>query len=190
MAETHEGPSRTETDSMGPIEVAADRYWGAQTQRSLHHFTIGGDHMPSAVVRGMAVLKKAAALTNRDLDKLSSEHADLIRVIETSSFSPPSPDPAGIAWDPTEECYREFYLNNMGETGVQELRFVDDTRLVTTLARLQGGEPEATRGTVHLDDTGSIVKVSMDRMNAGNAPERAFLGEYKKLGKLAAPRQD
>ncbi|HEU5302743.1 MAG TPA: class II fumarate hydratase [Acidimicrobiia bacterium] len=78
MAETHEGPSRTETDSMGPIEVAADRYWGAQTQRSLHHFTIGGDHMPSAVVRGMAVLKKAAALTNRDLDKLSSEHADLI----------------------------------------------------------------------------------------------------------------
>ncbi|MFO7590935.1 MAG: class II fumarate hydratase [Acidimicrobiia bacterium] len=78
MAETHEGPSRTETDSMGPIEVAADRYWGAQTQRSLHHFTIGGDHMPSAVVRGMAVLKKAAALTNRDLGKLSSEHADLI----------------------------------------------------------------------------------------------------------------
>ena len=78
MAEAHEGPSRTETDSMGPIEVAADRYWGAQTQRSLHHFTIGGDHMPTAVIRGMAILKKAAALTNRDLGKMSSEHADLI----------------------------------------------------------------------------------------------------------------
>jgi len=78
MAEAHEGPSRTESDSMGPIEVAADRYWGAQTQRSLHHFTIGGDHMPGAVIRGMAILKKAAALTNRDLEKMSSEHADLI----------------------------------------------------------------------------------------------------------------
>ena len=78
MAEAYEGPSRTETDSMGPIEVATDRYWGAQTQRSLHHFTIGGDHMPTAVIRGMAILKKAAALTNRDLGKISSEHADLI----------------------------------------------------------------------------------------------------------------
>ena len=78
MAEAHTGPTRTETDSMGPIEVGADRYWGAQTQRSLHHFTIGGDHMPVAVVRGMAILKKAAALTNRDLAKLTPEHAALI----------------------------------------------------------------------------------------------------------------
>ena len=74
----HQGPTRTETDSMGPIEVDADRYWGAQTERSLHHFTIGGDRMPVAVVWGMAILKKAAALTNRDLGKLSDEHANLI----------------------------------------------------------------------------------------------------------------
>ena len=73
MAEAYEGPSRTESDSMGPIEVPADRYWGAQTQRSLHHFTIGGDHMPVAVIRGMAILKKAAALTNRDLGKDMAE---------------------------------------------------------------------------------------------------------------------
>jgi fumarate hydratase class II len=70
--------TRTETDSMGPIEVPAERYWGAQTQRSLHHFSIGGDHMPKPVVRGMAVLKKAAALTNRDLGKLADTEADLI----------------------------------------------------------------------------------------------------------------
>ncbi len=63
---------------MGPIEVPADRYWGAQTQRSLHHFSIGDDHMPEAVVRGMAVLKKAAALTNRDLGKMEGADADLI----------------------------------------------------------------------------------------------------------------
>ena len=69
---------RTETDSMGPIEVPAARYWGAQTQRSLHHFAIGDDHMPAPVIRGMAILKKAAALVNHDLGKLSAEHADLI----------------------------------------------------------------------------------------------------------------
>jgi fumarate hydratase, class II len=71
-------PTRTETDSMGPIEVPDHQYWGAQTQRSLHHFSIGDDRMPGAVIRGMAILKKAAALVNRDLDKLSAEEADLI----------------------------------------------------------------------------------------------------------------
>jgi fumarate hydratase class II len=70
--------TRTESDSMGPIEVGNDRYWGAQTQRSLHHFTVGDDRMPDAVIRSMAVLKKAAAGVNRDLGKLSDEYADLI----------------------------------------------------------------------------------------------------------------
>jgi fumarate hydratase class II len=70
--------TRVETDSMGPIDVPADRYWGAQTQRSLHHFSIGDDHMPVPVIRGMAILKKAAALTNRELGKLPDREADLI----------------------------------------------------------------------------------------------------------------
>src|SRR5437899_1378870 len=70
--------TRRETDSLGEVEVPADRYWGAQTQRSLHHFSIGGDRMPRAVIRGMAVLKKAAALTNRDLGKLPDDLTDLI----------------------------------------------------------------------------------------------------------------
>ncbi len=64
---------RVETDSMGPILVARDRYWGAQTERSLHHFSVANDHMPTAVIRAMAVLKKAAALVNRDLGKLPEE---------------------------------------------------------------------------------------------------------------------
>ncbi len=73
MAET-----RTESDSMGPIEVESHRYWGAQTQRSLHHFSVADDKMPGAVIRSMAVLKKAAALVNRDLGKLPDEYAQLI----------------------------------------------------------------------------------------------------------------
>jgi fumarate hydratase class II len=52
--------TRIETDSMGPIEVLADRYWGAQTQRSLHHFNIGCDRMPREMIRALGILKKAA----------------------------------------------------------------------------------------------------------------------------------
>jgi len=78
MSEDSGARTRTEADSMGPIEVDDDQYWGAQTQRSLHHFSIGDDRMPPAVIRGMAILKKAAALVNRDLDKLTDEQTDLI----------------------------------------------------------------------------------------------------------------
>src|SRR5438105_14740998 len=69
---------RTETDSMGPIEVPADVYWGAQTARSLVHFNIGRDTMPPELVRAFGVLKKAAALVNRDLGKLPEDKARLI----------------------------------------------------------------------------------------------------------------
>lgn len=70
--------TRIETDSMGPIEVAADRYWGAQTERSLHHFNIGDDRMPREMIRALGILKKAAALVNEDLGKLSHDKAKLI----------------------------------------------------------------------------------------------------------------
>src|SRR6267378_2093028 len=71
-------PTRTETDSMGAIDVPADKYWGAQTQRSLLHFDIGDDVMPREMIRALGVLKKAAALVNEDLGKLSSDKAKLI----------------------------------------------------------------------------------------------------------------
>jgi fumarate hydratase class II len=69
---------RIESDSMGQVEVPADRYWGAQTQRSIHHFSIGDDRMPVEVVHAFGLLKKSCALVNRDLGKLPSEKADLI----------------------------------------------------------------------------------------------------------------
>ena len=70
--------TRIETDSMGPIEVQADRYWGAQTERSLHHFNIGDDRMPREMIRALGILKKAAALVNEDLGKLPHDKAQLI----------------------------------------------------------------------------------------------------------------
>jgi len=70
--------TRTETDSMGAIEVPSERYWGAQTQRSLVHFAIGHDVMPREMICALGILKKAAALVNLDLKKLSVEKAQLI----------------------------------------------------------------------------------------------------------------
>ena len=93
---------RIETDSMGDISVAADRYWGAQTERSLHHFNIGGDIMPCEVTHAFGLLKKAAAFFDcvvlNDL-----EHGES----EVWAGKPPSKKPVkkssfGIAIKPIE----------------------------------------------------------------------------------------
>ena len=70
--------TRTETDTFGPIEVAADRYWGAQSQRSLGNFKIGWEKQPLPVVRALGIVKRAAAETNRDLGKLDPKLAETI----------------------------------------------------------------------------------------------------------------
>lgn len=70
--------TRTETDSMGAIAVESDRYWGAQTQRSLMYFAIGQDKMPTELIRAFGILKKAAAIVNQQLGKLPTEKASLI----------------------------------------------------------------------------------------------------------------
>ena len=72
--------TRIETDSMGGIAVESDKYWGAQTERSLHYFDIGFDVMPREMIRALGILKKAAAIVNHQLkpDKLTLDKTDLI----------------------------------------------------------------------------------------------------------------
>ena len=70
--------TRTETDSMGTIEVPSDRYWGAQTQRSLLYFAIGNDTMPRKMIRAIGILKQAAAIVNQELGQLPADKASLI----------------------------------------------------------------------------------------------------------------
>jgi fumarate hydratase class II len=72
------GNVRIESDSMGQVEVSADKYWGAQTQRSLQNFKIGGHRFPRSVIRAFGIVKKAAARTNEALGKLDPTKADLI----------------------------------------------------------------------------------------------------------------
>jgi fumarate hydratase class II len=70
--------TRTETDSFGPIDVPADRYWGAQTERSRRNFKIGDEPMPKPLIRAMAMVKKAAALTNLELGLIDKRLAEAI----------------------------------------------------------------------------------------------------------------
>ncbi|HET9902144.1 MAG TPA: class II fumarate hydratase [Xanthobacteraceae bacterium] len=69
---------RTETDTFGPIEVPADRYWGAQTQRSIENFPIGNERMPLAIIRALGIIKRAAAETNEALGLLDARRAKAI----------------------------------------------------------------------------------------------------------------
>ncbi len=77
---TADKTTRTESDTMGKLEVRADRYWGAQTQRSLHHFAIGGaeERFPRELIRAFGILKKASAIVNRDRGALTPEKAKAI----------------------------------------------------------------------------------------------------------------
>lgn len=70
--------TRSETDSFGALDVPSDKYWGAQTQRSLGNFKIGIETMPKSLIRALGIVKKAAALSNNDLDNLETEISDAI----------------------------------------------------------------------------------------------------------------
>ena len=70
--------TRTETDSFGPLEVPLDKYWGAQTQRSIINFPIGWEKLPLALIHALGVIKKACAQTNIDLGKLKPEIGNAI----------------------------------------------------------------------------------------------------------------
>ncbi len=80
MTQTDRTPpaTRTETDTFGPIEVPANQYWGAQTQRSLGNFKIGGERMPLPLVRALGIVKKCAAKTNQALGELDAKLAETI----------------------------------------------------------------------------------------------------------------
>ena len=70
--------TRTETDSFGPLEVPSDKYWGAQTHRSLGNFKIGGETLPVPMVRALGIVKRSAVLANMKLDNMESELGEAI----------------------------------------------------------------------------------------------------------------
>src|SRR5258705_10884030 len=77
-ATSRSGSTRMETDSFGPIPVAADRYWGAQTERSRQNFRIGQDRMPMPIIRALGIVKLAAAENNHEIGLLDQRRARAI----------------------------------------------------------------------------------------------------------------
>ena len=75
------GKTRTESDAFGPLEIPADKLWGAQTERSLHNFRIGTERMPIEIVRALGLIKRAAAEVNRDLGSLDARRAKAIAAV-------------------------------------------------------------------------------------------------------------
>ncbi len=78
MAKRRKSKTRVESDAFGELDIAADRHWGAQTERSLHNFRIGTERMPLPIIHAFGIIKRAAAEVNRDLRSLDARRAAAI----------------------------------------------------------------------------------------------------------------
>src|SRR5436853_380177 len=133
------GPTRTETDAFGPIAVPMERYWGAQTQRSLKHFRIGAERMPPPVIRALALIKKAAAWA--DVVKIGRTHLqDATPMTLGQEFSGYAAQIAhGI--DRVQQVLPRLYALAQGGTAVGTGLNAPagfDTRVAAEIARLTG----------------------------------------------------
>ncbi len=141
------GEFRTESDSMGSIQVPSDRYWGAQTQRSLKHFAIGGDVMPRELIRAFGVLKQAAAVVNRDLGKLDADRAGWI---------------TQAAEEVIEGALDDHFPLRIWQTGSGTQTNMNANEVISNRAiELAGGEP-GSKKPVHPNDHVNMSQSSND----------------------------
>lgn len=139
--------TRIETDSMGEVSVAADKYWGAQTERSLHHFNIGADIMPREITHAFGILKKAAALTNLELGKLPEDKAKLI---------------IKAAEEVSEGKLDDHFPLHVWQTGSGTQSNMNANEVISNLAiKLAGGEM-GSKTPVHPNDDVNMSQSSND----------------------------
>jgi fumarate hydratase class II len=143
--------TRTETDSMGPIEVPADRYWGAQTARSLHHFDIGDDRMPVPLVRAFGILKEASARTNNDLGKLDDHKAGLI---------------AAAAREVAEGKLNDHFPLRVWQTGSGTQTNMNANEVISNRAIEMDGGQMGSKKPVHPNDDVNMSQSSNDTFPA------------------------
>ena len=140
-------PTRIETDTFGPIDVPADRLWGAQTQRSLQNFRIGGERMPLPLVRALGVVKRAAAATNHKLGLLD---ARLAGAIETA------------AGEVVAGALDEHFPLVVWQTGSGTQSNMNANEVIANRAiELLGGEP-GSKDPVHPNDHVNMSQSSND----------------------------
>jgi len=170
--------TRIESDSIGTIEVPADRYWGAQTQRSFQNFDIGGERMPLEVVHAMAIVKRAAALVNVELAGLDRKLADAI---------------AGAAAEIIDGKLDDHFPLVVWQTGSGTQTNMNVNEVISNRAiEMLGGE-RGSKKPVHPNDHVNMSQSSNDTfptamsIAAVIAVERRLLPEMRRLaGALAA----
>jgi len=138
---------RTEKDSMGTIEVEEDRYWGAQSQRSLMNFRIGDERMPGEIIRALGILKKACALANRDLGFLDAGLADLI----TSAAS-----------EVMEGKWNEHFPLVVWQTGSGTQTNMNANEVIANRTAEMAGKPLGGKDPVHPNDHVNMSQSSND----------------------------
>ena len=129
--------TRTETDTFGPIEVPAERLWGAQTQRSLQNFRIGGERLPVPLIRALALVKQAAALVNRDLGQLEPRLAEAI---------------AAVAAEVVEGKYDDEFPLVVWQTGSGTQSNMNMNEVLASLANERLGGTRGGKSPVHPND--------------------------------------
>jgi fumarate hydratase, class II len=132
-----ETATRTESDTFGPIEVPAHRYWGAQTQRSIQNFKIGTDRMPAPLVHALGVVKQAAALVNKDLGALDAKLADAI---------------AASAAEVVEGRYDDEFPLVIYQTGSGTQSNMNANEVIASLANERLGGQRGGKSPVHPND--------------------------------------
>lgn len=140
-------PTRIETDSMGKIDVPAERLWGAQTQRSLHHFSIGEELMPLEVIWAFGILKKAAAIVNHKLGKLEEKNKILICDAADKVIS--------------GELVEEFPLH-VWQTGSGTQSNMNVNEVIANYANELAGQPRGTKKPIHPNDQVNMSQSSND----------------------------
>ena len=155
---------RTETDSMGAIEVPADKYWGAQTQRSMLHFNIGDDKMPREMIRALGILKKAAALVNAELGKLP---ADKLKLIEQACD------------EVIEGKLDEHFPLQVWQTGSGTQTNMNANEVISNRAIELAGGVMGSKSPIHPNDD-----VNMSQSSNDTFPTAMYIAGAEQLNKL------
>ncbi|MCM1981295.1 class II fumarate hydratase [Lyngbya confervoides] len=139
--------TRIETDSLGPIEVPSDRYWGAQTQRSLKYFAIGEEVMPFEVIQGLAIAKKAAALVNQSLGMLEADKAALL---------------IQAADEVIDGTLRDHFPLRVWQTGSGTQSNMNVNEVIANRANELAGSPLGQKSPLHPNDHVNLSQSSND----------------------------
>ena len=129
--------TRTESDTFGPIEVPADRFWGAQTQRSLQNFKIGGERMPPPLIHALGLVKQAASVVNKDLGELDGKVADAV---------------AAAAADVVSGKYDDEFPLVVWQTGSGTQSNMNTNEVIASLANEALGGKRGGKSPVHPND--------------------------------------